>query len=110
MPRRLKTPNGRLAALIDEAGCSHKGLAKRVVDLGTVHGLALRYNHSSVDRWVRGEQPKPPVPDLLASVLGSILGRSLAPADLGMDQARGLHDAALQVPATRPTAPCCSAG
>jgi len=55
-----------LAALIAEAdaraGCSWAGLARRINDLGAGQGLALRYDYTSVHRWVkRGEKPRSPV-------------------------------------------------
>ena len=59
MAQRPRKPNHRLAALIAEAGLSNKGLARRVVRLGEARGHpGLEYNHSSVDRWLRGERPR----------------------------------------------------
>jgi hypothetical protein len=69
MARRSKAPNQQLATLIAEAGFSSKGLARRVVDLGRMRGYRnLKYNHSSIERWLRGEQPRPPTPELLSEV------------------------------------------
>jgi len=85
MAGRPKKPNRQLAALIAEAGFSNKGLARRVVDLGQMRGYRdLKYNHSSVERWLRGEQPRPPTPRLLAEVFSAALGRPVALAELGM--------------------------
>ena len=53
-PPRQRVPNRRLAALIEEAGFSHAGLARRVDQLGLEHGLDLRYDKTSVTRWLRG--------------------------------------------------------
>src|SRR6266496_1005684 len=90
MAGRPKKPNRQLAALIAEAGFSNKGLARRVVDLGQMRGYRdLKYNHSSVERWLRGEQPRPPTPRLLAEVFSAALGRPVALAELGMYYSRG---------------------
>jgi tetratricopeptide (TPR) repeat protein len=85
MGRQPKPPNRQLAALADEAALSHKGLARRVVALGVANGVPdLRYNHSSVARWFAGEQPKEPVPELIAEVLSLELGRPITVHDIGM--------------------------
>lgn len=84
MGRRPKQPNDSLDALMREAGMSHKGLAARVVKLGERRGLELRYNHSSVARWVRGETPRQPTPGLIAEVLSNSLARPVTTADIGM--------------------------
>ena len=78
--RTVERPNHQLAALIAEAGFSSKGLARRVVDRGRSRGYRnLRYNHSSVERWLRGEQPRPPTPELLGEVFSVALGRPVSP-------------------------------
>jgi hypothetical protein len=49
--RTPKPANEHLRALITESGVSHKGLARRVVELGTARGVrGLAYDHSSVAR------------------------------------------------------------
>ena len=85
MSRAAKMPNEQLAGLLAEAGCSRRRLASHVVELGRARGIAgLRYDHSSVLRWLAGEQPRAPVPALIAEVLSGLTGRVLTPADLGM--------------------------
>ena len=101
MARRLREPNHQLAALIAEADFSSKGLARRVVDLGQMRGYRdLRYNHSSVERWLRGEQPRPPTPELLSEIFGAALGRPVSLAMLGMAQKRTVDGAALRIQPT----------
>ncbi|MFC4030248.1 regulator [Streptomyces polygonati] len=78
-------PNSRLAALIAEAGFSNAGLARRVDQLGTEHGLDLRYDKTSVTRWLRGQQPRGTTPALIAEVFTQRLGRRLSAQDLGLD-------------------------
>ncbi|MEY9843609.1 collagen-like protein [Streptacidiphilus sp. MAP5-3] len=77
--------NERLAALIEEAGFSHAGLARRVDQLGSEHGLDLRYDKTSVTRWLRGQQPRGATPALIAEVFTRRLGRRLTAQDLGLD-------------------------
>lgn len=77
--------NSALAEHIAEAGISHAGLAHRVVMLAASRGLpAPRFNHASVARWLRGEQPRGRTPDLLAEVFTGLLGREVTRTDLGM--------------------------
>ncbi|SDT77744.1 hypothetical protein SAMN05216371_5526 [Streptomyces sp. TLI_053] len=79
------TQNLHLAALIEEAGFSHAGLARRVDQLGLEHGLDLRYDKTSVTRWLRGQQPRGATPALIAEVFTRRLGRRLTAQDLGLD-------------------------
>ena len=78
-------PNAKLAALIAEAGFSNAGLARRVDQLGLEHGLDLRYDKTSVTRWLRGQQPRGTTPALIAEVFTRRLGRRLSAQDLGLD-------------------------
>jgi hypothetical protein len=82
---RRTRPNSRLAALITEAGFSHAGLARRVNQLGIEHGLDLRYDKTSVTRWLRGQQPRGTTPALIAEVFTQRLGRRMGAPDLGLD-------------------------
>ncbi|MEV3853458.1 regulator [Streptomyces sp. NPDC050095] len=80
-----RTPNRQLSALIAEAGFSNAGLARRVDQLGLEHGLDLRYDKTSVTRWLRGQQPRGTTPALIAEVFTRRLGRRLSAQDLGLD-------------------------
>jgi hypothetical protein len=85
-PARPTTrPNSRLASLIAEAGFSNAGLARRVDQLGQEHGLDLRYDKTSVTRWLRGQQPRGTTPALIVEVFTQRLGRRLSAQDLGLD-------------------------
>nr|WP_069812083.1 regulator [Streptomyces sp. TP-A0874] len=84
-PAQQRLPNRRLAALIAEAGFSNAGLARRVDQLGAEHGLDLRYDKTSVTRWLRGQQPRGATPALIAEVFTRRLGRRLSAQDLGLD-------------------------
>ncbi|MBY8886277.1 regulator [Streptomyces sp. PTM05] len=80
-----RTPNRQLASLIAEAGFSNAGLARRVDQLGVEHGLDLRYDKTSVTRWLRGQQPRGTTPALIAEVFTRRLGRRLSAQDVGLD-------------------------
>ncbi|MFG2076038.1 hypothetical protein SAMN05421874_13242 [Nonomuraea maritima] len=80
-----REPNHLLQQLIAEAGFSHKGLARCLNHLGAARGTpGLKYDHSSVLRWIGGQRPRDPVPSLLAEVFALRLGRSVTPEHLGM--------------------------
>ncbi|MEU7902994.1 hypothetical protein [Actinoplanes sp. NPDC049118] len=93
----MSEQNDSLAALVQESEFSWAGLARRVNDLGLAEGIALRYDYTAVNRWIkRGEKPRSPVPVLLARALSERLGRRITPSDLGMMEeqtlaARGLE-------------------
>ncbi|MEV3925507.1 hypothetical protein [Actinomadura coerulea] len=102
MPRKDRQPNHALATLITEAGFSNKGLADRVNRVGRLRGVSeLRYNHSSVTRWLRGEQPRPPVPQLICEVLTVELGRRVTVADIGMKTSKVPTGVGLELPTTQ---------
>jgi hypothetical protein len=56
-----------------------------VDQLGLEHGLDLRYDKTSVTRWLRGQQPRGTTPALIAEVFTRRLGRRLTAQDLGLD-------------------------
>ncbi|SEG96204.1 hypothetical protein SAMN05216223_1414 [Actinacidiphila yanglinensis] len=88
--RRIVTrpPNERLQALISEAGCSNIGLARRVNQDGAQRGLDLRYDKTSVSRWLRGQQPRGATPSIIARVLSRKLGREVSVEEVGMARNR----------------------
>ncbi|MFG3498463.1 transcriptional regulator [Streptomyces sp. NPDC047928] len=77
-------PNTLLDALLDEAGMSHAGLAAHVNQAGRARGLALRYEHTAVARWLKGQRPRGQVPDLICEVLGARLRRPITLDDIGL--------------------------
>ena len=96
-PLVARQPNERLQALIHEAGCSNAGLARRVNDCGVERGLDLRYDKTSVARWLRGQQPRGRAPAVIAEALGRKLGRTVTLDEIGMAEGKnrasgvGLH-------------------
>ncbi|WP_069173339.1 transcriptional regulator [Streptomyces griseus] len=77
-------PNVLLESLIDEAGVSRAGLAGHVNQAGRARGLCLRYEHTAVSRWLKGQRPRGQVPDLICEVLGGRLRRAVTLDDIGM--------------------------
>ncbi|MFI8851590.1 transcriptional regulator [Streptomyces sp. NPDC053499] len=78
-------PNSQLDALLDQAGMSRAGLAARINRLGNQAGITLRYDHTAVARWLKGQRPRGRVPELICEILGRQLGRTLTLSDIGMD-------------------------
>ncbi|MFE9248666.1 transcriptional regulator [Streptomyces sp. NPDC007088] len=89
-PLVARQPNERLQALIQEAGCSNAGLARRVNMCGAEHGLDLRYDKTSVARWLRGQQPRGRAPAVIAEALGRKLGRAVTIDEIGMANGKNL--------------------
>ncbi|WP_418956074.1 transcriptional regulator [Streptomyces tritici] len=77
-------PNTLLDALLDEAGVSHAGLAAHVNRAGRARGLTLRYEHTAVARWLKGQRPRGQVPDLICEVLAARLHRTVTLDDIGL--------------------------
>ncbi|WP_137990419.1 transcriptional regulator [Streptomyces vilmorinianum] len=77
-------PNTLLDALLDEAGISNAGLAAHVNQAGRSRGLALRYEHTAVARWLKGQRPRGQVPDLICEVLAARLHRAVTLDDIGL--------------------------
>ncbi|PCG83613.1 transcriptional regulator [Streptomyces sp. WZ.A104] len=80
-------PNVLLESLIEEAGVSRAGLAGHVNRAGRSRGLSLRYEHTAVSRWLKGQRPRGQVPDLICEVLGGRLGRPVGLDDIGLGAA-----------------------
>jgi hypothetical protein len=93
----MNRPNDALAALVLKARVSWAGLARRINDLGAEEGLALRYDYTAINRWVkRGEKPRPPVPTLIAQALSERIGHRVSPSDFGMTEDQTLAKRGLQ--------------
>ncbi|MFE6923479.1 hypothetical protein ACFVAV_20815 [Nocardia sp. NPDC057663] len=84
MGRKPKQPNRPLHDLLEETGVLRKSLARRVVERGRAVGVDLAYDHTSVGRWLAGEQPTPPVPSMIAEVMSELTGRRITAAECGM--------------------------
>ncbi|QNE75722.1 transcriptional regulator [Streptomyces finlayi] len=89
-PLVARQPNERLQTLIQEAACSNAGLARRVNMVGAERGLDLRYDKTSVARWLRGQQPRGRAPGIIAEALGRKLGRTVTIDEIGMANGKNL--------------------
>ncbi|MQY12982.1 hypothetical protein SRB5_31220 [Streptomyces sp. RB5] len=87
-PIITRQPNERLQHMIQEAACSNAGLARRVNIVGAEHGVDLRYDKTSVARWLRGQQPRGRAPAMIAEALGRKLGRAVSLDEIGMSDGR----------------------
>jgi hypothetical protein len=85
MPR-VREGNSPLAALIAEAGVTHAGLARAFVRVAQEIGAAdlLQVGRSHVSHWVAGSRPSGQAPEILCEALSRLLGRVVAPADVGL--------------------------
>lgn len=89
---RQRDPNEDLGRLIAQAGASHKSLASRVNQIGAAAGVPLRYEHTSVARWVNlGMIPRGRVPEFVAAALGERLGRAVSVDEIGMYSRSGAN-------------------
>ncbi|MEU5695864.1 hypothetical protein [Actinosynnema sp. NPDC020468] len=80
----MTTGNESLAHWFRRGGWTQRELARAVTRLGRERGHNVAPDASRVRRWLDGEQPRRPVPDLLAALFGERMGLPLAPADLGL--------------------------
>ncbi|ADD41694.1 hypothetical protein [Stackebrandtia nassauensis] len=81
----LRTVNFRLQAFMDEAGLNGDGLARSIRAVGDQVGLSLRCGRATVGQWLRGRNPRPPIPTLAAEALSRALDRDVSPAHLGFE-------------------------
>jgi hypothetical protein len=93
-------PNSQLDVLLDQSGISRAGLALRVNRLGAEHNVTLRYDHTAVARWLKGQRPRGRVPELICEVLGARLERTLTLADIGMAGPPGARSASTRLSGT----------
>lgn len=99
MSSRSRSPNEKLGALLAAAGISNAGLARRVNDLGAQRGMTLRYDKTSVARWVgKGMVPQGAVPHLIAAAIGGKLGRPVPLREIGLGSAEHSPDVGLAFP------------
>ncbi|MEU6664293.1 MFS transporter [Streptomyces sp. NPDC046821] len=99
MSREQRGPNEKLGTVLALAGISNAGLARRVNDLGAQRGLTLRYDKTSVARWVsKGMVPQGAAPHLIASAIGQKLGRPVPLHEIGLADADPAPEVGLAFP------------
>lgn len=83
----MKTPNTDLAGWLDRSGLSHKELARRVKAAAQVWGQPhVTPDATAVRRWLAGDRPRPPVPEILADVFSACFGYRVTTYDLGLGE------------------------
>ncbi|NGO81579.1 MFS transporter [Streptomyces sp. YC504] len=99
MSREQRGPNEKLGTVLALAGISNAGLARRVNDLGSQRGLTLRYDKTSVARWVsKGMVPQGAAPHLIAAAIGQKLGRPVPLHEIGLADADPAPEVGLSFP------------
>ncbi|WP_369145505.1 MFS transporter [Streptomyces sp. R44] len=99
MSREQRGPNEKLGTVLALAGISNAGLARRVNDLGSQRGLTLRYDKTSVARWVsKGMVPQGAAPHLIAAAIGQKLGRPVPLHEIGLADADPAPEVGLAFP------------
>lgn len=81
-----REPNRLLAAVMEEAGISNKGLASRVRAEAEKQGLTVSTDHVAVRRWLNGVRPHADTIPCIAAALGAKLGRNVMPAEIGFHE------------------------
>ncbi|MEV5511054.1 MFS transporter [Streptomyces orinoci] len=99
MSRESRGPNEKLGTVLALAGISNAGLARRVNDLGAQRGLTLRYDKTSVARWVsKGMVPQGAAPHLIAAAIAGKLGRPVPLHEIGLADADPAPEVGLAFP------------
>ncbi|MFE2407141.1 transcriptional regulator [Kitasatospora sp. NPDC059408] len=85
----MKTPNTKLSGWLQRADLSNKALARAVK--AAAHGAGhvhISCDGSSVGRWLRGEQPRRPLPEIIADVISAEVGYRVTSYELGLGESR----------------------
>lgn len=77
--------NLQMESMCARTGWSRKELARRVNQRARVRGVHLNTDASRIRYWLAGQQPQPPVPELLSELFSEQLGYPILPTDLGLD-------------------------
>ena len=78
--------NDALRRLMIDAGLTGVALAEEIDKAGRESGAVLRYDRTAVAHWLRGTQPRPPTPELIAEILARHLGRPVTTAEAGFGE------------------------
>jgi len=76
--------NLHLEELRARTGWSRKELARRVNQRARVRGVHLHTDASRIRYWLAGQQPQPPVPELLSELFSEQLGYPITPTGIGL--------------------------
>jgi tetratricopeptide (TPR) repeat protein len=85
MPSTSRTPNLRLAALLDQAECQRQELARAINRIAALAGVPLNMSGQAVSNWVSGaNKPKEQVKPLLLAALSEKCGRPITHEEAGL--------------------------
>ncbi|WP_367435270.1 hypothetical protein [Streptomyces celluloflavus] len=80
-----RTPNLKLSALLDQAGCQRQELASAINRIGNLAGMPLRLSGQTVSNWVNaGNQPKQQIRPLVLAALSEKCGRPITYEEAGI--------------------------
>ncbi|MFJ7411577.1 transcriptional regulator [Streptomyces sp. NPDC098077] len=83
----MNSPNDQLAYWLGRSALSRKELARRVQSKAQEWGQPnIAPNATRVRRWLEGEKPRVPVPDVLAGVFSEHFGWRITTYDLGLGE------------------------
>ncbi|WP_043662839.1 hypothetical protein [Streptomyces xylophagus] len=80
---RIRVPNTRLRALIEETDWTQGGLARAVNAVAAEAGTVLRYDRTTVAHWLAGSHPMPRVQPLACEALSRRCGRVITAEEAG---------------------------
>lgn len=84
MARSGRTPNQLLAGWLNEARLSKAALRAALIELAQQRGQHLDVSLRTIARWLNeGDQPRSPMPELIAAVIAARVGEDIEPGDLG---------------------------
>lgn len=90
----MKNPNRDFERWLTRSGMSRKELARRVKSTAQLWGQPhITPDATTVRRWLAGDQPRPPVPDILADVFSAHIGYRVTTYDLGLGQGQTVERA-----------------
>ncbi|MEV8324491.1 transcriptional regulator [Kitasatospora sp. NPDC056731] len=82
-----KTPNTQLAEWLARAGLSNAELARRVKAAAHQAGHPqVAPDATAVRRWLQGNQPRRPIPGIVADIVSDAVGYRVTSADLGLGE------------------------
>ncbi|MFE6500793.1 transcriptional regulator [Kitasatospora sp. NPDC057738] len=83
----MKTPNGKLAEWLTRADLSNAELARRVKSAAQQGGhQQIAPDATAVRRWLQGNQPRRPLPGIIADVVSAALGYRVTSYELGLGE------------------------
>ncbi|WP_306215015.1 hypothetical protein [Actinoplanes sp. RD1] len=80
---QAKEPNRLLAAVMQQAAVTNKGLAARIRAEAARSGVNITPDHTSVKRWLDGMRPHEDTVRCIAAALGAKLGRLVTHDEIG---------------------------